>query len=78
MTHDTAKKILEKTDGEIWDWEEYKIRRDNSTYWHKIINECNEVLERYGIELPEFMDKVDYDDEGNIFWKAKTKYHLLK
>ena len=78
MTYDTAKKILEKTGGELWDWEEYEFKKRNSTYWYKIIQECNEILERYGMKLPEFMDKVDYDDDGNIYWKAKTKYHLLK
>lgn len=78
MTYDTAKKILEKTGGELWDWEEYEFKKRNSTYWYKIIQECNETLDRYGMKLPEFMDKVDYDDDGNIYWKAKTKYHLLK
>ncbi len=75
MNLEVANRILEITGGHWWNNE---ISKFNSYSKNNIIIKCNEILERYGMKLSEFMDRVRVDEVGNVYWKAKTKYHPLK
>ena len=72
----TAQTILAKT-GRI---------SNDINYWHSIyhygnnmdvVRECNDILQKYGLTLFDFMSKIQIKD-GEIYWKAIKYYHLLE
>lgn len=76
MDLNTAQTILAKT-GRI---------SNDINYWHSIyhygnnmdvVRECNDILQKYGLTLFDFMSKIQIKD-GEIYWKAIKYYHLLE
>ena len=75
MNLKTANLILSKTGGHWW---HCRVDKDDPYGRNHIIMECNDILQRYGMRLPEFMDRIKIGLDGKIYWKAKTKFHLLQ
>ena len=72
----TAQTILAKT-GRI---------SNDINYWHNLYNyrsnrdvvrECNDILQKYGLDLFNFMSKIQIKD-GEIYWMAIKYYHPLE
>ena len=42
-----------------------------------VVRECNDILQKYGLNLFDFMNKIQIKD-GEIYWKAIKYYHLLE
>lgn len=54
--------------------------RERTRATNSIIYECEDILKKHGIRLPEFMSRIKRDYNGDIYWKIwrnKNTYHLL-